>query len=493
MKQSRRSKICASLLLLCLSGTQVFAQTTVKTTATQQVGQTAKQGFVDSVNAKVTLNVLHSKEMEYKDWIKYDLNYLANGVKQNNLTTKLLNTEIEKLHIELASLKKTGIVTLNGATVEPYYITANKDAIMYAIEVRENMLKKLANGEKDLLKAVYLDRQMTIGRSEFDIYDKTAGNNPLSSDNKISSSMEILSILYDEEAYNQYSDLDTKEIDLIAGVLHDVLTTTKLPKNLVKNVKFYIAPYRFFGYKGFTVSANLIGRDEEVFIGIGTEKADYYSILDTILHELGHVYQADLLGSYSGAYSLETEIVQNFPKWSTMYELLNCQDLKDFGDSESRYSYLAESIAEHFRVTMYKYLGFNTKSASESMYPYITSVEKFILDDIKNYPTVPTYYSIPDVIINGESIESHENNSKRYETYKLDNKGNLNVAFNTENKNVPLEYDILIRVGNSADYLVKNKPITTSKIENFKLDKGEYAILIHSDSVLYRHFDFHVE
>lgn len=501
MKKFRKSLICACTVMMGLSGSQVFAQD-ITVTNVENVGVTAtdlevspRDEFIKKVNDKVTLNVIHAKGMEYKEWIKTDLAYLGNNAKQKKITVKLLNSEIAELHKELLVFKTYDRIELNGATIEPYHVTAIKDALMYAIEVREDMLVRLNRGDSDLSKAIYLDREVTLGRSMFDIYDKTAGLNPLASADKVSSSSELLSILYDMRDYNALSNVETEELDMIAGALYDVLTNKKLPENLVKNINFYVAPYRFYGYLGFTTSADLIGREEEIFIGVGTEKSTYYTILDTILHELGHVYQADLIGMYSGANDLKGERVQHFDKWSKLKELLDCQDLRDCITSTDKNHYIAESMAEHFRVTMYKYLGFNIKSASETTYPYVTKVEKFILNDIKGYSGVQTYNSTPELFINGEKIESFDYNSKHYESYNINSKGMVDLLFKIENPNkqAVIKYDLLVRVGDEPKRLVTNRPITDGFLDSLKLAKGEYAITIHSDDTLYRFMDFYIK
>lgn len=507
MKKFRKSLICACTVIMGLSGTQLMAQESVvnKVIMVQESVPTVsdipttleispREEFIKELNQKINLNVIHNKEMEYKDWIKTDLAYLGDSITNNKLTAKQVNAEIDRLHQELIAYKQGHTMELNGAIIEPYYVTANKDAIMNAIEVRENILRKMEKSE-NLLNAVYYDREVILGRDVFDVYDKTIGNNPLSSDSTVSSSLLVLGAIFNMEDYYYLSDAHTEEINLIAGALFDILADANTPKNLIKNLKFYISPYRFFAYKGFTTSSNLIGRDEAIFISIGEETATYNNIQDTILHELGHVYQSDMIGASSGANSLASDYIQDFKKWSEIRELLDCEDLRGWGNFEAKQKYVAESMAEHFRMVMIDRLHLDKEKAGESVYPIVKKVTNLIEKDIEKYGEVKVYEAIPDVYINNEELESHAYNSKYYETYKSDSNGITNILFNTQNQNpnVEFKYDLLVRVGDGAEYIVKNKDISNGMSEELKLKKGEYALTIHSDNALYRYMDFFIK
>lgn len=462
-------KLIPLVLLGCVSMGTVYANpivTTVPTkdtvVATTIAQKMSKEEFVKYVTAPKTITYLHKSDT-LLNWIIQDMAYAP---KQS---PEQIKKEIQEMY-RLIEAEYDNYIMFNKTKVYGMNTVAYLDALESAITMRQEIL----NG-----KALYDTNQLRIGGKLYKIHDKT--NNTSSYSNKLINDL-WLSFVYQVEEVKDYHWVPTDaEIQLVAEGVYEALNDYTYPNGLTDNLTFYLSPYYLEGYLGFTTGSHLVGREEQVLIAAAPYETTKQTVIDTVIHELGHVFETDMVGIYKGETSkLSTHNSERYTQISKLFT-----EYDDKATEERDYE-IGESFAEHFRTIIQKK---NNKPAKVESYPQKKQLYTIINNLISKY-SVDTSPALPELKIAGVSILSKEFNSSMpyiFEGTRLQCKlSDWNLAKR------PLTYKLIKRddVNNSAI------PVKDGKVESldlmFNIDTGHYALIFYEQNktIRFNEFDF---
>lgn len=427
----------------------------VKVLESIYVKQLGKQEFLNYASSMKTIHYLHDKETT-KEWYRADCEYLDKEISQEKLYK-----EIEELKKILSDVRDNHAMEFgNGLRVYGYTQTEVIDVLIDSINSRYEKLNYYVSTNAKSGVA-------TIGSYRYSVYNKFENKNSLS---------DILEEIYGESTIRP----DEETLKETAEGVYEALTQYEMPKGITNNLDVYISPYYLDGYKGFTYSKSLIGREEEVIVAPSITEPSKQTAIDTTLHELGHVFLFDTMGEFGAPKGNLSSVNSQMAK-----ELFAVYPDKKADEA-------CEEFAEDFR----RYIQHINKSSNADevdMLDKLKEVFKLIESKLPTYDEIDKQVRIPEITIGGEKIY----------TYYLGTLPLIDVHSNEVeivisqwdfNGSEKLYYDVLMRDAETdeAIRLVDKQEVTKDSLK-LNLDKGEYLIILHDgNDITYRVNEFNV-
>lgn len=430
--------------------------------------ETAKEAFINKLNAKVKPVIIHEQET-VREWRVQDLKYLQTADQKN------FEKEIKFLREELESVNADCLVTPTQTKIYGFEQVEWMDTLISAINLRYDILR--AEGTP-----VYDQSVAHIGQMRYGILDKTSKNNPYQSTVQQTANS-ILDSLLGEEGLTKTLP-ERADIEDFAEVLYDVFYTYDIPKDLITNLKIYVSPYYLDGFLGFAASNGVVGRDEEIVVAPSINGTTKEQKVGTIFHELGHIFYGDVIGANSGPNdSLIVRELDNYKKY-----VASVPERVIPKDRDEKEYYLGEAFANNFK----NYLEKKNKmvESKDEGYEIFSNTVKLIDQLAKTYKPY-TEKTMPMIKVNDRTLLSKTFGDHPYE---LLDAGKITISSDiVKVKDTDILYSLLQRdpVTNEPIYLVSKKPLKES--QTFDLKEGDYAIIIEAKDALLRYNDFSVK
>lgn len=334
----------------------------------------------------------------YNIWNEYDETHIKDLFQKftNRQLYNKLNLESIRLQKSINELKLNYITTSSGCNVYHYNTVG--------------VLNTLYNGliEREIIKEAILKNDTSFFKTyKYDCQRFTEG--------------EILN----DDIYYKQQIIENSKLEKQYKQVIDILNSDLLPKNLTKNISVYICPYTLLQRKisnvtyigGYTGELRIPGREE--FIVLSNPDPSY------LIHELGHVFINDTLGSMTPdglTYTNET-------LWSQYRSLY-----KDATPSNVWARNLNENIAEDFKVyTVRKFnqnskykLNYQFNTQKTTAFEYNEKFTPFINDIIKTY-NPNTQVALPAVTIKYDGMLTPLSYNSNYQKSTLADTIELNI------------------------------------------------------------------
>lgn len=463
---SKKIGICLMSAMM-LSSSVYASETKVPLAVEVPKAETAKEAFINKLNAKIKPTLIHQNDT-VREWRIQDLKYLKTADQKN------FEKEIKFLREELESVQADSLITPTNTKIYGFEQVEWMDTLISAINLRYDILR--AEGTP-----VYDQNTAHIGQSRYSILDKTDKNNPYESD-VLKMANDILDNIMGKDDSAKLPD--RSEIEDFAEVLYDVFYTYDIPKDLLTNLKIYISPYYLDGFLGFASSNGVVGRDEEIVVAASENGTSKEQKTGTIFHELGHVFYGDVIGANSGPN--DSLIVRDLDNYKKYIESVPERVIPE--DKAEKDYYLGEAFANNFKNYLEK-KNKMTQSKDEG-YEIFPNTVKLIEQLAKTYKPY-TEKTMPTIKVNDRTLLSKTFGDHPYELLKA---GKITISSDVVKiKDSDVLYSLLQRdpKTNKPIYLVSNKPLKES--QTFDLKEGDYAIVIGAKDALLRYNDFSIK
>lgn len=448
--------LIASVLAIGICFTPSLKVEAVTLDMTIQGDKLTKSDFMAYIDQSIKVDYLHNAD-SVEDWIVKDEDYLS-----YNQDHKLLQEQTEEL-LKLIEDMRKDYVTVNEAKVYGFKQVAYIDALVSAVNHRQGIISGTL---------VNKDKTLSAGGKEYQIISKTLNG------------ANVMDTLLSQWRFGKDTQVMPSEKDLllVAEGVWEALTEYNVPNKTLDNLPIFISPYYLSGYLGFTSGYNLIGRDEEVVIAASAVYENKkQTAINTTLHELGHVFMSDIIGKVGGDY--DPKLIQDKNNWNKLY--INYPETHDLSLDERTYM-IEESFAEHFR-------SYFQEKANQADYTFspIQTVYTFIEEQLKIYDP-NTNYAVPTLVLQGITVPNIEFNYGAALRFRTNTMTATLSEWDLSQK--PLMYTFLKKdeARNSAITLAEDIPIVSFQLE-FKVEPGQYALLIYSSDGLLRFNEFGVE